>query len=402
MGSSLSLSLWAETTPTDWTPRAPLDGDTEADVAIVGAGFTGLWTAHYLAEADPSLRIVVVEAEVAGFGASGRNGGWCSALFPASLTSLARLAGPTAALRQHAAMRGSVDEVARAAAAEGIDAHLAKGGTVVLARSRAQWVRAQREVEEARGWGRGEDDVALLDAGAAAERLRATRTLGATYTPDCAALHPGRLVRGLAEAVERRGVRIVERTPATAIEPGLVRTTRGLVRAPYVVRATEGFTPSLAGARRAVAPVYSLIVASEPLPDGDVGRDRAGAAGDVLRPPAPDHLRPAHRRRPAGLRRSRGAVPLRLAGRAGLRPRPAGLRRPARDAARPVPGAARLRGSRTRGVARSASRGTGAPRSGWTRRPGWRGPVGTSATASRPPTWPAARCGTWCSAGRRT
>jgi glycine/D-amino acid oxidase-like deaminating enzyme len=266
VGSSLSLSLWADSTPTDWTPRAPLDGDTEADVAIVGAGFTGLWTAHYLAEADPSLRIVVVEAEVAGFGASGRNGGWCSALFPASLSSLARLAGPTAALRQHTAMRGAVDEVARAAAAEGIDAQVAKGGTVVLARSRAQWARARREVEDARGWGRGEDDVALLDAGAAAERLRATRTLGATYTPDCAALHPGRLVRGLAGAVERRGVRIVERTPATAIEPGVVRTTRGLVRAPYVVRATEGFTPRLAGAKRALAPVYSLIVASEPLP----------------------------------------------------------------------------------------------------------------------------------------
>jgi len=266
VGSALSLSLWAETTPDDWTPRAPLDGDTEADVAIVGAGYTGLWTAHYLAEADPSLRIIVVEAEVAGFGASGRNGGWCSALFPASLASLARMAGRTAALRQHAAMRETVDEVARVAAAEGIDAQLAKGGTVVLARSPAQWTRAQRAVEAARAWGRDVDDLALLDADAAAGRLRATRTLGATYTPDCAALHPGRLVRGLAEAVERRGVRIVERTPATAIEPGLVRTTRGIVRAPYVVRATEGFTPRLTGARRAVAPVYSLVVASESLP----------------------------------------------------------------------------------------------------------------------------------------
>ncbi len=262
------LSLWHETTPTDWTPRLALDGDAEADVAIVGAGFTGLWTAHYLAEADPSLRIVVVEAEVAGFGASGRNGGWCSALFPASLTSLARLAGPTAALAQYAAMRASVDEVARVCAVEGIDAHLARGGTVRLARSPAQWTRAQRKVEDAREWGRGDDELALLDAGAAAERLRATRTLGATYSPDCAALHPGRLVRGLADAVARRGVRIVEGTPATAIEPGQVRTTHGVVRAPYVVRATEGYTPRLRGARRALAPVYSLILATEPLPAG--------------------------------------------------------------------------------------------------------------------------------------
>ncbi|MFC6341007.1 FAD-dependent oxidoreductase, partial [Nocardioides hankookensis] len=83
------LSLWHDTVETDWTPRAPLEGDVEADVAIVGAGFTGLWTAHYLAEADPELRVVVLEAETAGFGASGRNGGWCSALFPASLPTLA-------------------------------------------------------------------------------------------------------------------------------------------------------------------------------------------------------------------------------------------------------------------------------------------------------------------------
>src|SRR5690242_3161763 len=111
-----SLSLWHETTPTDWTPRPALDADVEADVAIVGAGYTGLWTAYYLARAEPSLRIVVVEAEVAGFGASGRNGGWCSALFPTSLGAA-----------QDAAMRATVDEVLAVAAAEGIDCHAAKG-----------------------------------------------------------------------------------------------------------------------------------------------------------------------------------------------------------------------------------------------------------------------------------
>jgi glycine/D-amino acid oxidase-like deaminating enzyme len=238
------LSLWHETTPTDWTPRPRLDGDTTADVVVVGAGYTGLWTAYYLAEADPSLRIVVLEAEVAGFGASGRNGGWCSALFPTSL-------GPD----QDAAMRGSVDEVLRVAAAEGIDCHAAKGGTVVLARSAAQWARAQAD-----------PDGELLSAAEAGERLRATRTLGATYTPDCAAIHPARLVRGLADAVVRRGVVLHEGTPATSIEPGAVRTPYGTVRAPYVVRATEGFTPRLPGLARAVVPVYSLIIASAPLP----------------------------------------------------------------------------------------------------------------------------------------
>jgi glycine/D-amino acid oxidase-like deaminating enzyme len=215
----------------------------EADVAIVGAGYTGLWTAYYLSRAEPALRIVVLEAEVAGFGASGRNGGWCSALFPTSLGEA-----------QDAAMRASVDEVHRVTLAEGIDCHFAKGGTIVLARSRAQLARARAE------YGDG-----VLSAAETAGRLRATRTLGATYTPDCAAIHPGRLVRGLADVVTGRGVTLHERTPALSIDPGLVRTPRGGVRARYVVRATEGFTPRLPGLARAVAPVYSLVVATEPL-----------------------------------------------------------------------------------------------------------------------------------------
>ncbi|WP_395658326.1 NAD(P)/FAD-dependent oxidoreductase [Nocardioides sp.] len=259
------LSLWHDTVETDWTPRPALDGDVDADVAIVGAGFTGLWTAYYLADADPTLRIVVLEAETAGYGASGRNGGWCSALFPASLPTLAALAGRPAALAQHRAMRDTVDEVARAAAAEGIDADLAKGGTVVLARSRAQWRRARAEVAEAREWERDEDDLRLLDRAEATEVLHATRTLGATYTPDCAAIHPAKLVRGLAAAVERRGVTVHERTRVREVRPGLARTATGDVRATTVVRATEGYTPGLPGHDRTLVPVYSLVIATEPL-----------------------------------------------------------------------------------------------------------------------------------------
>jgi len=262
------LSLWHETAGDDWTPRDPLPGDTDADVAIVGAGFTGLWAAHYLAEADPALRIVVLEAEVAGFGASGRNGGWCSALFPASLATLAALPGSDrqAALAQHRAMRETVDEVARVLRTEGIEADFAKGGTISLARNRAQLRRARDEVSSARAWGRDSEDLRLLDAEEADTVMRATGTRGATYTPDCAALHPGRLVRGLAAAVERRGVRVHEQTRVTAIAPGRAVTGHGTVRADVVVRATEGYTPSLAGQRRAVAPVHSLIIATEPLP----------------------------------------------------------------------------------------------------------------------------------------
>jgi glycine/D-amino acid oxidase-like deaminating enzyme len=268
-----ALSWWHESTPpelTDWTPRPSLPGDRDVDVAIVGGGFTGLWTAYYLAEADPTLRIAVVEAEVAGFGASGRNGGWCSALFPASLDKLASLQGGApdrdGALALHAAMRTTVDEVGRALDAEGIDAHWAKGGTVVLARTRAQLARARADVAHARRWGLGQDDVRLLAGQEARSLLSATRVRGATYTPDCAAVHPGRLVSGLATAVEKRGVTVYERTPATSIEPGRVPTKHGTLRADVVVRATEGYTRTLRGRRRELAPVYSLIIATEPLP----------------------------------------------------------------------------------------------------------------------------------------
>ncbi|MGZ4498299.1 MAG: NAD(P)/FAD-dependent oxidoreductase [Nocardioides sp.] len=272
MGRALSLprpggpSLWTDTAGDRPAPRPPLPGALEADVAVVGGGFTGLWTAYYLAEADPALRIVVLEAETAGFGASGRNGGWCSALFPRSLAGLAALGGTAGARAQHAAMRATLDEVVRVTTAEGIDADLAHGGTITLARTPVQLRRARAEVAEARAWMRDDEDVRLLDATEARAVLGATDVLGATYTPDCLAIHPAKLVRGLARAVERRGVTIHEHTRVTRVEPGRAVTTRGTVRARHVVRATEGYTASLAGHRRTLAPVYSLVIATEPLP----------------------------------------------------------------------------------------------------------------------------------------
>jgi glycine/D-amino acid oxidase-like deaminating enzyme len=207
----------------------------------------------------------VLEREVAGFGASGRNGGWCSALFPASTAKLARMAGHDAAVAMQRAMRATVDEVGRVAEAEGIDCHWAKGGTVVAARSQLQLARAEAEVAEARSFGFGEGDLRLLDAEEAAGMLGATRVVGATWTPHCAVIHPLRLARGLADAVERRGVELFEGTAVTSIEPRLARTATGVVRARHVVRATEGYSPALPGLRRAIAPVFSLMIATEPL-----------------------------------------------------------------------------------------------------------------------------------------
>jgi glycine/D-amino acid oxidase-like deaminating enzyme len=262
-----SVSFWLDTVPGSLAPGEVLPGDLAVDVAIAGAGLTGLWTAYYLAAAQPGLRVAVCEAQVAGFGASGRNGGWCSALFPASLGKLTRMAGRDAAIAMYRAMQATVDEVGRVAAAENIDCHWAKGGTVQLARSAVQLERARAEVAEARGYGFGEEDLVLLTEAEARDRVAASSVLGGTYTPHCAAIHPARLVRGLAQAVRERGVKLFERTPVTEIAPGKLVTTRGTVRADYVIRATEGYTPALPGLHRAVVPVYSLMIATEPLPD---------------------------------------------------------------------------------------------------------------------------------------
>lgn len=259
-----ALSLWHDSLPAPPPRRAALNGDIDVDVAVVGAGYTGLWTAYYLAVADPRLRVAVLERETVGFGASGRNGGWCSALFPATASWLARRYGAAAAVAQLRAMRETVDEVGRVIAAEDIDAHWTKGGSVVAARTPVQLARARAQIGEARRW--GDTDLVLLDASATRAVIGATDVLGATYTPHCAAVNPTRLAHGLATAVERRGVQVFEGTAVTRIRPGSAETEHGRVRARYVLRATEAWTAQLPGSRRDVAPVYSLMLATEPLP----------------------------------------------------------------------------------------------------------------------------------------
>jgi glycine/D-amino acid oxidase-like deaminating enzyme len=268
-----SPSFWLETLPGPVAPRPPLPGPRDADVAIVGAGYTGLWTAYYLKKADPSLRIVVLEARYAGFGASGRNGGWCSSLFPSSLAKVAKVAGSKdGAIALQRALNDTVDEVGRVVADEGIDCRFAKGGTLVLARTPVQLERAKEEVAEFRAYGFGEQDLRLLSADEARAELAATDVLGATYTPHCAAIQPAMLVRGLADVVERMGVEIFEQTPVVSIWNGEARTPHGTVTAQSVVRATEGYTTTIAGHKRALAPVYSLMLATEPLSEAQWGQ----------------------------------------------------------------------------------------------------------------------------------
>jgi glycine/D-amino acid oxidase-like deaminating enzyme len=261
-----ALSLWLDKAADPLVPRPALPGDTEVDVAVVGGGFTGLWTAYYLMRVDPSLRVAVLEKEIAGFGASGRNGGWCSDLFPASWPAITRAHGRDAALAMKRAMRSSIDAVEAAIAEDGLDCDFARGGSLGFARSVVQLERARAAVAASREWGDGDDDLRLLSAEEVSSVAGVSGTLAATYTPHCAALDPGALVRNLATAVVRRGAALYEGTAVTEIRPHRVVTEHGTVRAETVVRATEAYTAALPGARRDLAPVYSLIVATEPLP----------------------------------------------------------------------------------------------------------------------------------------
>src|SRR4051794_40199385 len=249
--------------------RPGLNADADVDVAIVGAGLTGLWTAYYLQERDPGLRILLLEREVAGFGASGRNGGWCSSLFPWSASKLEHRYGYDAAVGMRQAMVDTVDEVGRVADVEGIDIDFVRGGTVTFARSRPQLAAARAEFEESQRY--GVDRVSLLGTETVRGRFGTRDAVAATFTPACARIHPAKLVRGLARVVERRGATIAEGTEVLSWDAGIVRARSGgvdrEVRAGTVVNATEGYGSQLPQVGRRILPLYSLMIATEPLPD---------------------------------------------------------------------------------------------------------------------------------------
>jgi len=244
--------------------REPLSGDRSADVVIVGGGYTGLWTAYYLKKAAPFLRITVLEQKFCGYGASGRNGGW---LYNgvAGRDRYAKLHGREAAVRLQKAMNNTVAEVVRVTREEGIEADVHVGGVLEVAYTPAQLARLRAFHEHELSF--GEQDRELYGAVETAERIRVADAVGSTWTPHGARLHPVKLVKGLAAAVEALGVTIHERTPVTEIRPKHAVTPYGTVRAPYVLRCTEGFTASLKGQRRTWLPMNSSMIATEPLTD---------------------------------------------------------------------------------------------------------------------------------------
>jgi glycine/D-amino acid oxidase-like deaminating enzyme len=250
--------------------REALSGPLDADVAIVGAGYTGLWTAYYLKRAQPSLRVVILEAQRSGFGASGRNGGWVTGFFSGPPRAYARDGGREGFAALQRAMFATVDEIARVLGdrseiGQQIDADFVKGGHLAVALDGAQAARLRAHTLQMRGLGVGDQDLRELQGDELDQRVRIAGAQLAIFSPHAARVQPAKLVAGLAAAVERLGVTIYEQTPVREILPGQARTAVGDVRARWVVRATEGYTPSLRGMRRALVPMNSSMIVTVPL-----------------------------------------------------------------------------------------------------------------------------------------
>ncbi len=260
-----SLSFWHASAPGPIAARAPLCADDQLDVAIVGAGYTGLWTAYYLKTLEPGIRVAIVESEIAGFGASGRNGGWCIGTMAGMEAHYADPTQRDGAIRLQRAMLETVDEVARVCGDETIECHWAKSGTVTVATVEPHRALLRDEVAHWHSLGFGEKDVRWLEPEECRLLVRTKRNLGGMFLAQCAAMHPYRLACGLADAVERHGVKIYERTPALALEPRCVVTPGGRLQADTVVRATEAYSKTLPGHERALLPIHSMMIATEPL-----------------------------------------------------------------------------------------------------------------------------------------
>lgn len=263
-----NYSFWLETAEEELLARPSFKRSEDVDVAILGGGFSGLWTAYYLLKESPGLRVAILEKEIVGYGASGRNGGWCSSRFPVSARVLANRFGRDAARALILSMMASVDEVRNVCDEEQIDAHFFKGGILSLARGAHQvaTIRSAYSAYETLGFG---DEYRLLSPEEVAERIRVTNVCGGLFTPAGASVHPGRLVRGLARAVERRGGIIYEETDVLDFQEGSTRRLvmkGGELRAKKaIVLAGEAYLTRLSKTRRSLVPMYSLISITEPL-----------------------------------------------------------------------------------------------------------------------------------------
>jgi glycine/D-amino acid oxidase-like deaminating enzyme len=265
-------------------PRPRLDGPNEADLCIVGGGFTGLWAALHAKADDPARNVVLLEAEAVGFGASGRNGGFAlGSLTHGIENGLARFADEMPRLERlgHENFKGFAADIERLR----IDCGLELTGdlAVALEPHEVAWLEAAAELLERHG-----HEHELFDRDAVRAEVASPTYLGGLWDKtDAALVDPGRLAVGLADAALAAGVRLHEGSPATRIvDDGAgvrVLTPGGEVRAPRVLLATSAYPPLLRAIGRYIAPVYDYVLMTEPLsPErrGSIGWKRRQGIGD--------------------------------------------------------------------------------------------------------------------------
>jgi glycine/D-amino acid oxidase-like deaminating enzyme len=279
-------SLWFDTleAPLASVVIEPLPD--KVDVAIIGAGYTGLWTAYYLLQHSPGLKVALFEANTVGFGASGRNGGWCMGWAMGIEQLLAQSDRAAEGLAVARAMQRTVDEIGSVAEHEGIDCHFVKGGTIKVATRPFDALDMQAKAAHRREQGFDAADFVWLDAAASKARVNMSANYGALYTPHCARIHPARLALGLARVLREQGVKIYEHTPVSSFSTRELVTNRGTVLAQQILRATEGYTDSIKGQQRQLLPLYSMMVATQPLPAStwdSIGLKQHETFGDARR-----------------------------------------------------------------------------------------------------------------------
>ena len=262
--STGETSFWVASTGRP-APRAPLPGPTDTDVCIIGAGFTGLWAAYYIARAAPTLKIIIVDANHAGFGASGRNGGWLTGGFAWNHERYLQTSSAPAVRNMVRTMSGTVAEITRIAKEAGIDADIRPTDELLVATNPAQAARLAAEHRTRSHW--GETNLQMLTAAELATRVYIPRAACALLVPNVARIQPAKLATGLARLVEQMGVTIHDQTRVTAVKSGQVTTTRGPITARTILRATEGFTGQFPGHTRDLLPLNSAQIITAPLPD---------------------------------------------------------------------------------------------------------------------------------------
>ena len=265
----MNKSLWAEGFTSQQFP--PLAENLECDVAIIGGGLSGLWSAFHLLKVKPELKIALFEARHIGYGASGRNGGWISSDYPVYRSTLEKRHGKNVADLVFASLKESIDEIGNFANHHAPKAGFVKGGTVMFARNKAQETRLKSGIDDEHQW---------LDRDELNAIIRIAGTRGGLHNEHCASANPMQLVLGLAKFLSGK-ISIYEGSIASEIAPHMLAVNASVVKAPIIINATEVFR----NAPREQIPLYSLMVATEPLTESqwqEIGNSRRATFAEGL------------------------------------------------------------------------------------------------------------------------